>query len=980
MFKLKKSVENYQSNVKNTTYKETDYDELKLLGLQVKPHEYQIFGINWITRSFLSAKHCGNILGDEMGLGKTLQSVASLLHLKKKFNINGPFLVLSPLSVINSWEKEFERCAPELCVLTYIGKKDQREEIQEKIASKYLTANWKNLKTEFDVLLTSYEVYLKDIFFLNKFCWKILIVDEAHRLKNHTSLLYKELSMMDIGFKLLLTGTPVQNNLQEIYSLLSFIAPTVFMLDNIDEFVSYFSLLVEDESHKRQELHELLKPFLLRRTKNEVLQNLPKKSEVILYCGISQTQKNLYKAILTKDLGAFDREGGQKTRLLNILMQLRKCCNHPYIFPGIESEPFQLGEHLVESSGKLYLLDKLLAFLKQSGHKVLLFSQMTSMLDIVQDYLGYRGYSYERLDGSVRGEERFLAVNNFNSSEDTFIFLLSTKAGGQGLNLTSADTVIFLDSDFNPQNDLQAAARSHRIGQYRPVKIIRLLSKNTVEEIILKRAEKKLKLTNVVIEGGQFSSIKSMELSEELGDILKYGLQDLMNSDDSLYEKIDFEKVLGKTYESQWFSVDETQHVKVESNEDSEVKDNIYEFEGEDYSTATEKDKAVFEELLNDVLKLQGERSSRKDTKSFVELSFVKQKKRKQKDLTNEEKEELAKKREENKAKRIKMLEEKAKEKILKLWETHKYNSCKLELPSCLDNENPSFEVESDDEEQVSHINYVVGDVTNPRQVNQRDAIIVHCVDDSGYWGHGGLFSAINKHSKQPKEQYELAFKMKDLHLGDVHLINMQKTDFAIYVALIVVFSRDRNNQISPMLLNYLSTSLEKIHHLAKETGASVHLPRIGYNSPNFNWYGTERLIKKILADQKVPTYIYYYKKFTQINSSSTDQLTPHLATESNESKFHVKDSLPDIFSGLAVYFHGLNDLTEIRRLSRFVIAYDGEVDTSLTPDTTHVVTTSCGKRSLDYIPDSVKVVETGWIDECCKQEKLVSEDLFIVK
>jgi len=169
----------------------------------------------------------------------------------------------------------------------------------------------------------------------------------------------------------------------------------------------------------------------------------------------------------------------------------------------VEPEPFELGEHLVDASGKLQVIDQLLVFLKARGHKVLMFSQMARMLDIIQDYLGYRGYSYERLDGSVRGEERYLAIQNFNETEETFIFLLSTRAGGQGLNLMSADTVIFVDNDFNPQNDLQAAARAHRIGQTRPVKVIRLVARSTVEEIVLKRADDKLKLTNTVIEGGK---------------------------------------------------------------------------------------------------------------------------------------------------------------------------------------------------------------------------------------------------------------------------------------------------------------------------------------------------------------------------------------------------------------------------------------------------------------------------------------------
>jgi len=220
------------------------------------------------------------------------------------------------------------------------------------------------------------------------------------------------------------------------------------------------------------------------------------------------------------------------------------------------------------------------------------------MLDIVQDYLTYRGYTYERLDGSVRGEERYLAVNNFNESDETFIFLLSTRAGGQGLNLMTADTVIFLDNDFNPQNDLQAAARAHRIGQTRPVKVIRLVSKNTVEEIILKRAEDKLKLTQMVIEGGQFSNLQSIgETSDKIADILKFGLEDLLKDSNSAEIEEDFYSLLGGTVNGVWL-LEETE-IEAKENEDKAAEESMYVFEGHDYSKEpSDKDKSAFDELI----------------------------------------------------------------------------------------------------------------------------------------------------------------------------------------------------------------------------------------------------------------------------------------------------------------------------------------------------------------------------------------------
>ncbi|KAJ7373980.1 Chromodomain-helicase-DNA-binding protein 1-like [Desmophyllum pertusum] len=431
-------------------------------------------------------------------LEKTIQvrklnavTIALLANLQGSKNCRGPFLIVCPLSVLQNWQSEFSRFSRKQNVLNFIGDKDEREELKDSVRKLVKSQNmgYRNASLSFDVLLTTYE----------------------------------------------------------LYSLLSFVSPEIFSLDAVEEFVEQYTD-IDDSAERSSELQNLLSPFLLRRVKSEVMADLPKKAEVLLYTGMSDIQKKYYKAILMKDSEAFNSPSGFiKTRLMNILMQLRKCVNHPYLFDGVEPEPFELGEHLVNASGKLQLIDQLLIFLKARGHKVLMFSQMTRMLDIIQDYLGYRGYSYERLDGSVRGEERYLAIQNFNETEDTFIFLLSTRAGGQGLNLMSADTVIFVDNDFNPQNDLQAAARAHRIGQTRPVKVIRLVARSTVEEIVLKRADDKLKLTNTVIEGGKFSGSVSAvnqiaETQTQLADLLKFGLDKLFDSEERTITEKDLEK------------------------------------------------------------------------------------------------------------------------------------------------------------------------------------------------------------------------------------------------------------------------------------------------------------------------------------------------------------------------------------------------------------------------------------------------------
>ncbi|XP_036019152.1 chromodomain-helicase-DNA-binding protein 1-like isoform X3 [Mus musculus] len=522
-----------------TRVQEPDLQQWGLTGIRLR--SYQLEGVNWLVQCF----HCQNgcILGDEMGLGKTCQTIALLIYLVGRLNDEGPFLVLCPLSVLSNWKEEMERFAPGLSCVTYTGDKEERARLQQDLRQ----------ESGFHVLLTTYEICLKDASFLKSFSWSVLAVDEAHRLKNQSSLLHRTLSEFSAVFRLLLTGTPIQNSLRELYSLLCVVEPDLFCREQVEDFVQRYQD-IEKESKSASELHRLLQPFLLRRVKAQVATELPKKTEVVVYHGMSALQKKYYKAILMKDLDAFENETAKKVKLQNILTQLRKCVDHPYLFDGVEPEPFEVGEHLIEASGKLHLLDRLLAFLYSGGHRVLLFSQMTHMLDILQDYMDYRGYSYERVDGSVRGEERHLAIKNFGN-QPIFVFLLSTRAGGVGMNLTAADTVIFVDSDFNPQNDLQAAARAHRIGQNKSVKVIRLIGRDTVEEIVYRKAASKLQLTNMVIEGGHFTpgaQKPSAEADFQLSEILKFGLDKLLSSEGSSMEDIDLKSILGETKDGQW--------------------------------------------------------------------------------------------------------------------------------------------------------------------------------------------------------------------------------------------------------------------------------------------------------------------------------------------------------------------------------------------------------------------------------------------
>ncbi|XP_052035624.1 chromodomain-helicase-DNA-binding protein 1-like [Apodemus sylvaticus] len=850
-----------------TRVQEQDLQQWGLTGIRLR--SYQLEGVNWLVHCFHSQNGC--ILGDEMGLGKTCQTIAFLVYLVGRLNDEGPFLILCPLSVLSNWKEEMERFAPGLSCVTYTGDKEERACLQQDLRQ----------ESGFHVLLTTYEICLKDASFLKSFSWSVLAVDEAHRLKNQSSLLHRTLSEFSVVFRLLLTGTPIQNSLRELYSLLCGVEPKLFCREQVEDFVQRYQD-IEKESKSANELHRLLQPFLLRRVKAQVATELPKKTEVVIYHGMSALQKKYYKAILMKDLDAFENETAKKVKLQNILTQLRKCVDHPYLFDGVEPEPFEVGEHLVEASGKLHLLDRLLAFLYSGGHRVLLFSQMTHMLDILQDYMDYRGYSYERVDGSVRGEERHLAIKNFGK-QPIFVFLLSTRAGGVGMNLTAADTVIFVDSDFNPQNDLQAAARAHRIGQNKSVKVIRLIGRDTVEEIVYRKAASKLQLTNMVIEGGHFTlgaQRPSAEADFQLSEILKFGLDKLLSSEGSSMEEIDLKSILGETKDGQWIPDALPAAAEGGSRDQEEGKNHMYVFEGRDYSKEPRKeDTESFEQLVNlqkTLLEKTGHGGRTLRNKGSVLIPGLAEGPfKRRKTLSPEELEDRRRKRQEAAAKRKKLMEEKKKEKEeaehrkkMAWWEDNGYQSFCLpsedsELEDLEDGDETSAELDSEDLDSTS-INYVSGDVTHP-QAGEEDAVIVHCVDDSGRWGRGGLFTALEARSAEPRKIYELAGKMEDLSLGDVLLFPIDDKESRDkgqdLLALVVAQHRDRTNVLSGIKMAALEEGLKKIFLAAKKKKASVHLPRIGHATKGFNWYGTERLIRKHLATRGIPTYIYYFPR-----------------------------------------------------------------------------------------------------------------------
>jgi ATP-dependent DNA helicase len=607
---------------------------------------YQLEGLEWMLSLYQNG--INGILADEMGLGKTIQTISMLAHLWEN-NSFGPFLIAAPLSTTSNWVAEFEKWTPSIPVVLYHGDKKEREKLRK--------TRFKNPGTkDFPVVVTSYEICMNDRKFLTHFGWQFIIIDEGHRIKNLDCRLIRELQQFQSANRLLITGTPLQNNLVELWSLLHFLLPTVF--DKLSTFESWFDFSgLKDKSNfeqllseERQQylvksLHAVLKPFLLRRVKTDVEALMPKKREYVLYAPLTPMQRELYQAILdgtsrsyledkaverlsvglasragtplsihsnnnnlkrkaasgvstpnksakmsragtpasiasTRSRGRakknyeevsddeyfagidkqestseqeeqLDSEGEEeriraatfeiaKRQLLqkklgNPIMQLRLCCNSPYNFfnPFLKAEvedgetfasDIEPDETIVSTSGKMLLLDSLLPPLINNGHKVLIFSQFTTTLDLIGQYLSLRSWPHARIDGSVAQTERQAQILSFNASKSktgTNIFILSTRAGGQGINLAAADTVILFDSDWNPQQDLQAMDRAHRIGQTRNVIVYRFATRNTVEQKLLESAEAKRRLEKLVIRKGGVQAGRGVEKEQEVEELQK---------------------------------------------------------------------------------------------------------------------------------------------------------------------------------------------------------------------------------------------------------------------------------------------------------------------------------------------------------------------------------------------------------------------------------------------------------------------------
>lgn len=514
---LREKIDYYQ--VAHRIQEEVTEQPSILVGGKLK--EYQVKGLQWMVS--LYNNKLNGILADEMGLGKTIQSISLITYLIEKKH-EDKFLVIVPLSTITNWTLEFEKWAPSVNVIVYKGSPQQRKSLQYDIRI-----------GNFQVMLTTYEYIIRERPMLAKFNYSHMIIDEGHRMKNATSKLSITLkSYYKTKNRLILTGTPLQNNLPELWALLNFVLPRIF--NSVKSFDEWFNTpfantgsqekieLTEEESLLViRRLHKVLRPFLLRRLKKDVEKDLPDKVEKVLKCNLSGLQYILYQQMLKHNalfLGA--DVGGAKSGikgLNNKIMQLRKICNHPFVFEEVETvlNSTRLTNDLIwRVSGKFELLDRVLPKFKASGHRVLMFFQMTQVMDIMEDFLRWRDMKYLRLDGSTKAEDRQDMLKDFNApNSEYFCFLLSTRAGGLGLNLQTADTVIIFDTDWNPHQDLQAQDRAHRIGQKNEVRILRLITNDSVEEVILERAHRKLDIDGKVIQAGKFDNKSTAEEQEE---------------------------------------------------------------------------------------------------------------------------------------------------------------------------------------------------------------------------------------------------------------------------------------------------------------------------------------------------------------------------------------------------------------------------------------------------------------------------------
>ncbi|ORZ02135.1 hypothetical protein BCR43DRAFT_481067 [Syncephalastrum racemosum] len=499
---------------------------------------HQMEGLNWLLYQWEQGKPC--ILADDMGLGKTVQIISYISVLVNRYNIF-PFLIIVPNATAGNWFREITKWAPELVAVRMSGGKTGRD-----LAKKEAFVNGNSRHgVKCHILLTTFESAMAEKSDLRQAYWASMIVDEAQRIKNDKSKLYTILTETKRSHTVLMTGTPIQNNIRELMNLMHFVYPSEFAdLEELEE--TYTDLTQE----KVQGLHNKLSPYFLRRTKNEVLKKLPPKLELIVPVSMTTIQKEVMKHILEKNV--FQLTSGQrKTKgLRNIFMEMRKAVCHAYLVEGVELQQptAQLTqEFLINAGAKLKVLHSMLKKLKAGRHRVLIFSTFKIMLDILEDYMNGESYKCLRIDGETNSLERQNNIDRFNApNSDIFCLLLTTRAGGVGINLATADTVILYDLDFNPHQDMQAVDRAYRIGQQNPVMVYKFMTRNSIEEKIAQKAKKKLILDHLVVD-----RMDEENLDEDtVENILAYGAKSLFEDDgsqDITYDDAAIDKLLDRS-------------------------------------------------------------------------------------------------------------------------------------------------------------------------------------------------------------------------------------------------------------------------------------------------------------------------------------------------------------------------------------------------------------------------------------------------
>ncbi|KAJ9470395.1 putative helicase CHR10 [Diplonema papillatum] len=927
-----------------------------------KPH--QLVGLAWFQRLYRNG--LGGILGDEMGVGKTLQTIALVAWLVNETDElaegKPPVLVVCPLSTVDNWASEFEKFAPSVRVLKYVGDKEERlatrDSVTDHLRRKKVPSSGVLHIPKIHCVVTTPELLKLDDYFLTAFDSPLIVVDEAHRLKNPAvAAAFNEpkrrCGLLHVRRRLLLTGTPLQNTVRDLWSLLNVANPALFQ--DCESFCStWFAGASRSDQKARapavSALREILRYVQLRRTKVEAALRLPTKTEVVLSCPLAPVQKLLYRSFLRKTAGLLLAAKGAAGSVSNVVMQLRKCCLHPYLFPSIEREPYEIGEHVVLNSGKLFVLDKLLAHLKDTGHRVLVFSQFTSVLDILQDYMIHRGHAYERLDGSLRAADRREALASFTTSADSFVFLLSTRAGGLGLNLTTADTVVFFDHDWNPTMDLQAQDRAHRMGQTKPVTVYRLLSKGTIEDIILSRGIKKTALikavldTSPVIDDAPAAGKKHNPSSVELLELVKAAaamtfpqpdrpnrapVQEITDPDvclldsvaDVALEKAGAAETPIETYLDPEF--------RALLNEEESMSDLLkkarvvqYDVEGAPEPAAADPRRSpsppttagppgapkparrhmTYEGVdytKDDVLK-RGEAALRALAAAIPLQVPVRRGAAPQPGADDAPcKPEVApSEREDARRARLK-----------KRWEAAGYVTKQVEPVSGYRDEvdklitqlqrymqrvreqarGETGNAEQDEEETLVWDEgrcdkpfHVEGDVTKPESCaaateilyslcngDDEDSaaaaapnvvnLVFQPVDNSGVWGAGGTFSALDQLSDAVGDHYEAAKKAQDLRLGDVHLLPLYPS-LAVLLATVM-----RASAAGKVDFPLLEAALAKIGAACRKLAAArllpaVHLPFFGGH--HSNWVAIEKYIAKHLAG--FPVFVHYFRRPTR--------------------------------------------------------------------------------------------------------------------